>query len=171
MVILGIDPGTATTGYGVVEFSAGQLAHLTHGTIRTSSNKSLPTRLQIIHEELVLLFERFTPDVVAVEQLFFNRNTTSALSVGHARGVVLLTAAQHGAAVVEYTPLQVKQGVSGEGRADKAQVAFMVRILLSLQQTPSPDDAADALAVAICHAHCHSSQLRIAGSNNGGWPS
>lgn len=169
MVIIGIDPGTALTGYGVIELSAGELLYRTHGVIKTPAKVPLPMRLKSIDDTLQQLFETYGPDVVAVEQLFFSRNVSSALSVGHARGVVLLGAAQYGAGVVEYTPLQVKQAVSGEGRASKSQVAFMVRVLLSMDQTPTPDDAADALAIAICHAHSVAASSRMAhGSDYGG---
>ncbi len=162
MVILGIDPGTATTGYGVVEFRAGQLKHCRHGSIRTPAKQGLPHRLKSIYTEVRDLIDETSPDTVAVEQLFFSRNTTSALAVGHARGVILLAAAERGLRVVEYTPMQVKQSISGYGGADKMQVTFMVRALLSLNQNPTPDDAADALAIAICHAHAVTAEGRMA---------
>lgn len=161
-MILGIDPGTATTGFGVVDFSAGQLTHCRYGSIRTPARRPLPARLKTIYGEMMALIDDHSPDVVAVEQLFFSRNATSALAVGHARGVILLAAAERGLEVVEYTPMQVKQSVSGQGGAGKAQVAFMVRALLSLDQNPTPDDAADALAIAICHAHSVTAEGRIA---------
>ena len=161
MVIIGIDPGTATTGYGVVDYTAGRLTHREHGTIRTPAGASPAKRLQFIHEAAAELIEAHAPAVIAVEQLFFSRNTTSALAVGQARGVILLAAAQRGVDVVEYTPMQVKLAVTGEGGAGKAQVAFMVRALLSLDQTPRPDDAADALAIAVCHAHSETAAARL----------
>lgn len=164
MIILGIDPGTATAGFGVVEFSKGKLSPVGYGTIRTPAGLPLPTRLRQIYEDAQELLRRYRPDVVAVEQLFFSRNVTTAFAVGQARGVFLLCAAQHDLAVAEYTPHQVKQAVTGEGRAVKAQVAFMVRALLGLSETPRPDDAADALAIAICHAHTVSTVSRIQGS-------
>lgn len=159
---MGIDPGTATTGYGVVAFRVGKLAPLAYGTIETPAKLSLPERLKEIFRQMNGLLELHQPDVVAVEQLFFSRNTTTAFSVGQARGVLLLAAAERGLYVAEYPPQQVKQAVTGEGRADKRQVAFMVRALLGLTEFPKPDDAADALAIAICHAHHHSSALRLA---------
>lgn len=164
MIILGIDPGTATAGYGVVELSKGTLSPVGYGTIRTPAGLPLPLRLRQIYEDSQQLLRMYRPDVVAVEQLFFSRNVTTAFAVGQARGVFLLCAAQHDLAVVEYTPHQVKQAVTGEGRAAKAQVAFMVRALLGLKETPRPDDAADALAIAICHAHTTSTMARVEGS-------
>lgn len=154
---MGIDPGTATTGYGVVSFRAGKLSPLEYGTIETPARTPLPQRLHQIFDEMHRLLEHFHPDVIAVEELFFSRNTTTAFSVGQARGIFLLAAAQRGVEVAEYAPQQVKQSVTGQGRADKHQVAFMVRALLGLREFPKPDDAADALAIAICHAHHHSS--------------
>lgn len=162
MIIMGMDPGTATTGYGVVAFRVGELEPLAYGAIETPARLSLPQRLKEIFQQMHGLLELYQPDVVAVEELFFSRNTTTAFSVGQARGVLLLAAAQRGLKVVEYPPHQVKQAVTGQGRADKRQVAFMVRALLGLKEFPKPDDAADALAIAICHAHHHTSALRLA---------
>jgi len=164
LIIIGIDPGTATAGYGVVHSSAGRLRALEYGTIRTPPRQGLPLRLKSIYTEITAVLDRYSPDVMAVEQLFFNRNVTSALSVGQARGIFLLAAAQSGLKVAEYTPPEVKQSVTGDGGADKAQIAFMVRALLGLRETPRPDDAADALAIAICHAHTSATAARIAGS-------
>lgn len=161
MIILGIDPGTATAGFGVVEFSKGKLSPVGYGTVRTPAGLPLPQRLRQIYEDAHELLRRYRPDVVVVEQLFFSRNVTTAFAVGQARGVFLLCAAQHGLPVVEYPPHQVKQAVTGVGRAGKAQVAFMVRALLGLKETPRPDDAADALAIAICHAHAASTVARL----------
>lgn len=163
MIIIGIDPGTATTGYGIIHASGGRLRALEYGTIRTSARQDLPVRLHKIYSEIAALLDQYSPDVMAVEQLFFNRNVTSALLVGQARGVFLLAAAQCGLKVAEYTPPEVKQSVTGDGGADKAQIAFMVRALLGLRETPRPDDAADALAIAICHAHTSATAARIAG--------
>lgn len=161
MIILGIDPGTATAGFGVVDASGGRLAPVGYGTIRTPSHIPLPERLRRIYDDASELLRRYDPDVVAVEQLFFRRNVTTAFAVGQARGVFLLCAAQHGLEVVEYTPHQVKQAVTGEGGAVKAQVGYMVRAVLGLRETPRPDDAADALAIAVCHAHTASTNSRI----------
>lgn len=154
MVILGIDPGTATTGYGVVfGDGAGNLVARAYGCVRTEPGVSAELRLLKIHRQLTALVQEFSPDVISIEQIFFNKNVTTALSVGHARGIALLVAAQHGISISEFTPLQVKQTVAGYGRADKRQVQQMVRTLLALQTDPKPDDAADALALAICCAH------------------
>lgn len=153
MLILGIDPGTAIMGYGLIEQQKNRLKAVHYSCWRTAAGSPLAERLLILHEGLSLLLEEYHPDCVAVEELFFNRNTTTALSVGQARGIVLLAAAQQGMPVYEYTPLQVKQAVVGYGKAEKAQVQQMVRSLLSLTEVPKPDDTADALAIAICHAH------------------
>lgn len=151
MRVLGIDPGTAITGYGVVEGTAGTLNALAFGVIRTSAAQSLPQRLQAIYRQLRALLAEWQPASAAVEELFFNANVRTAMSVGQARGVALLALADAGLEIAEYTPTQVKQALTGYGDADKVQVQAMVRLLLRLQQPPVPDDAADALAVAICH--------------------
>jgi crossover junction endodeoxyribonuclease RuvC len=151
---MGIDPGIAITGYGLVRKGRqGSGTALDHGCLRTPAHTELSSRLLKLHRELSAMLESHQPDVMAVEQLFFNRNTTTAFTVGQARGVVLLTAAEHGVPVVEYTPLQVKQAVVGYGRAEKQQVQQMVKALLNLPEIPKPDDVADALAIAICHLH------------------
>lgn len=153
MRVLGIDPGTATTGYGVVEEVNGDLKPLAFGVIRTPADRPLPARLQLIYRALRELAVKWGPTVAAVEELFFSRNVRTAMSVGQARGVTLLALADIGLNVAEYTPLAIKQAVTGYGNADKAQVQEMVRLLLGLAEVPRPDDAADALAVAICHLH------------------
>lgn len=154
MIILGIDPGTALTGYGVIQTDRrGKLTVLGFGTIRTPAKQGLDTRLTCIYQAVEELIKEFRPECLAIEQLFFNRNISSALAVGHARGVVILAAAHHQLSTFEYTPLQVKQSVTGMGRAPKEQVGYMVRVLLNLREIPKPDDVADALAVGICHAH------------------
>ena len=155
MLVLGIDPGTALCGYGVVEEEddRGDLRLIEYGAIATSADLPLPERLQIVHANLVELIERRQPVAMAVEELFFARNVRTALSVGHARGVILLAAAQAGLAVYEYTPRQVKQAIAGYGSASKEQVQEMVRLVLNLDFVPEPDDAADAVAIAICHLH------------------
>lgn len=150
--IMGIDPGTAITGYSVIGYTGGAFRVYEYGAVRTESGMALPARLGILHRSLADIISRHSPDHFAVEELFFNKNVKTALSVGHARGVSMLAAVQSGIPVYEYTPLQVKQAVVGHGRAAKEQVQFMVRALLGLRETPSPDDVADALAVAICHA-------------------
>jgi len=153
MLVLGIDPGTAITGYGLVKGEDDALTLVTHGAITTPSDWPLPERLQRIYQELTALIEDGQPTAVAVEELFFSKNVRTALSVGQARGVTLLAAANAGLPIHEYTPLQVKQAIAGYGRATKDQVQQMVKMLLGLDSVPQPDDAADAIAVAICHIH------------------
>lgn len=153
MIILGIDPGYAITGYGIIIKDNGNLKALDYGVIATPAKSYFPLRLRDIHESLSHLISEFKPDCVAIEELFFSRNTTTAIGTAQARGVAVLAAAQAGKPVFEYTPLQVKVAVTGYGRAEKFQIQEMVKRLLILKQQPKPDDAADALAVAICHAH------------------
>lgn len=150
MIILGIDPGIADTGYGVIQTEGHELACLNYGSIKTKAGTPLPERLEIINKELNKIIKKYKPNLMAVEQLFFCKNVKTALVVGHARGVVLLTAKQNEVPVVEFTPLQVKQAVSSYGQASKAQVQKMVKLILNLKEIPKPDDAADALAAAIC---------------------
>lgn len=153
MLTLGIDPGTAITGYGLVREEAGGLALIDCGVITTPAGQPLPARLQTIYQELSSLVARLQPAVAAVEELFFSRNVRTALSVGHARGVALLALADAGLPIYEYKPAEVKQAIAGYGGADKHQVQEMVRMLLNLDHVPQPDDAADAVAVAVCHIH------------------
>src|SRR3954447_24782644 len=153
MLVLGIDPGTANTGYGVVMRRGGRLAALDGGVIATPAGLPLERRLATIHARVCALIEEHEPEAVALESLYFGANATSALAVGHARGVVMLAAGQRGIACAGYTPQQIKGAVCGSGRADKEQVIRMVQALLSLTDPPRPDHAADALAVAICHAN------------------
>jgi crossover junction endodeoxyribonuclease RuvC len=153
MLVLGIDPGTAITGYGLVKGEDDSLTLVDYGAITTSSDQPLPERLQHIYRELTALIQDRQPTAVAVEELFFSKNVRTALSVGQARGVALLVSANAGLPIHEYTPLQVKQAIAGYGRATKDQVQQMVRMLLALDSVPQPDDAADAIAVAICHIH------------------
>jgi crossover junction endodeoxyribonuclease RuvC len=154
MVVIGIDPGTATTGYGLVrENEDGSLALVDYGVILTPAKMDMPERLLELHRQLTQILLLHRPYSGAVEKLFFQRNVRTALSVGQARGVALLSLAEQGLRIGEYTPLEVKQAVAGYGKADKNQVQHMVRALLSLNEIPTPDDAADALAVAICHIH------------------
>jgi crossover junction endodeoxyribonuclease RuvC len=156
MIVLGIDPGTAATGYGLVrENPDGSLALVTYGVIDTPAKKPMPERLLELHKSLHNLILLHRPATSAVEKLFFQSNTRTAISVGQARGVALLALAQAGLQVAEYTPLQVKSAVTGYGAAGKDQVQQMVRALLNLPHIPTPDDAADALAVAICHLHSY----------------
>jgi len=150
--VLGIDPGLATTGFGLVEGQPGAAAVLLdHGTIRTAPPAPLATRLAELHRGLADLIAELRPDAVAVEELFFASNATTALVVGHARGVILLAAAQAAVPVFEYKPSEVKQALTGYGRADKRQMQDMLRLALGLADIPRPDDAADGVAVALCH--------------------
>lgn len=154
MLVIGIDPGTATTGYGLVQENAdGSLEAVAYGAIETPAHTPMTERLLILYQKLSELILLHRPRRAAVEKLFFQRNVTTALSVGQARGVALLALAQAGIEVAEYTPMEVKQAVAGYGGADKRQVQQMVAALLTLDEIPHPDDAADALAIAICHAH------------------
>lgn len=151
MIVMGVDPGTAITGVGVVEGRQGKFTALYYDCIYTSPRLTPSQRLGKIYDQLMDLMERFSPHQIAVEELFFNVNVKTALSVGQARGVVLLAAERNNIEVAEYTPLQVKQAVVGYGRAEKRQVQSMVKKLLALNDVPAVDDASDALAVAICH--------------------
>lgn len=153
MIIFGIDPGYAKLGYGLIEKIGNSFKAITYGVITTETDLSSAARLQKIYDQLMELIAKYQPEVMAVEELFFNKNVNTAIQVGQARGVALLTGANAQIAVYEYTPLQVKQGVVGYGRASKNQVRQMVKILLNLSELPKKADSADALAVAICHGH------------------
>ena len=152
MIILGIDPGLAIVGYGVIECIGNRYKPIDCGCITTDSKILFPNRLKIIYDEMLSLIDKYKPDDVAMEELFFNKNVKTAIKVGQARGVEILAAINKGLDVYEYTPLQIKQSVVGYGRAEKRQVQEMVKLLLNLKEIPKPDDAADALAVAICHS-------------------
>jgi crossover junction endodeoxyribonuclease RuvC len=151
MRVLGLDPGTASTGYGIIDSIDGRLSLVTYGVIKTPAGESASIRLQFIYNELNDLIAKYQPDGAGVEELFFGRNVTTALSVGQARGVLLLALANANIPIGEYSPPKIKDAVTGYGKADKAQVQLMVRNLLDLEETPRPDDAADGLAVAITH--------------------
>ncbi|MFC5469460.1 crossover junction endodeoxyribonuclease RuvC [Cohnella suwonensis] len=153
MRVLGIDPGIAIMGFGFIDKSGHKLTPVQYGCIQTEAGTPQEVRLKQIYESSCELLDRYQPDTVAVEKLFFNKNVTNAFSVGQARGVFMLAAAQRGLPISEYTPMQVKQAVVGYGGAEKKQVQEMVKMLLKLATIPKPDDVADALAVAICHAH------------------
>ncbi len=153
MTILGIDPGLATMGFGVVSVDGARVTHIRHGVVTTPPNTPLEQRLLSIAEDFEALLTTFRPDMISIEELFFGNNVTTGLSVAHSRGVVLMLAAKYHLPVAEYKPSQVKQAVVGYGNAEKRQVMDMVQRLLHLPQLPRPDDAADALAVAICHAY------------------
>lgn len=152
MIILGIDPGIAIVGFGVVENIKEKNRCIDYGVINTSKDLSVPERLMLISKGLESLIDKYKPDAIAVEELFFNTNVKTAITVAHARGVILLTAMNKCCSLYEYTPLQIKQGLTGYGRADKMQIQQMVKVLLKLDKIPRPDDAADALAVALCHS-------------------
>ncbi|HEU0113814.1 MAG TPA: crossover junction endodeoxyribonuclease RuvC [Thermomicrobiales bacterium] len=160
MITLGVDPGTARLGYGVV--LAGEApTMLEFGVIETAAGTPMPDRLSALYDGLIALIGKHAPTVLAVEQLFFARNVTNAMTVGQARGVVLLAAARSGLPVAEYTPAEVKQAVVGYGKADKGQMQEMVRLILGLERPPRPDDAADALAVALCHTQTAPFRARL----------
>lgn len=162
MLVIGIDPGTASTGYGLIrQLPNGQLDMVNYGLISTAAGQPLPARLLDLYSALIEVVEQYKPDSAAVEKLFFQRNVSTALSVGQARGVALLALAMAKVTVDEYTPSEVKLAVCGYGNADKQQMQSMVKALLKMNQIPAPDDAADALAVAICH--CHSYKMRHLG--------
>jgi len=161
MVILGIDPGYAIVGAGVVNYIGNKFELLEACAVTTKAGTEFTKRLNSIYDGVEQLITAHKPAAMAIEKLFFNTNTTTAIDVAQARGVILLAAARHSVPVFEYTPLQVKQSVTGYGRADKKQVQEMVRLLLNLSACPKPDDVADALAIAICHAHSAGSLLRF----------
>jgi crossover junction endodeoxyribonuclease RuvC len=164
MLVIGIDPGTASTGYGLIRQSQNnQLELVDYGLISTAAGRPMPARLLDIYSALSDVLERYQPDSAAVEQIFFQRNVKTALMVGQARGVALLSLAKMEVTVDEYTPSEIKLAVSGYGNADKNQMQTMVKALLKMDHLPKPDDAADALAVAICH--CHSYKLRHLGED------
>lgn len=161
MRVMGIDPGIAIVGFGFVDKEGHKLAPVQYGSIETKADTAPETRLLQVYESACALMDKYKPDAVAVEKLFFNRNVTTAFTVGQARGVIILAAVQRAIAVAEYTPLQVKQAVVGYGKAEKRQVQEMVRMFLRLAKAPKPDDVADALAIAICHAHSAVLQQKI----------
>jgi crossover junction endodeoxyribonuclease RuvC len=171
MRILGIDPGLANTGYGVIEHDGQRSRMLTNGCIVTGSTTPLSQRLQKIYDELVLVIDKFHPEVACLEQLFFSVNVKSAMAVGEGRGVAILATAKANLPLAEYTPQQIKQAVTGHGGARKGQIERMVKVLLNLEEAPATNHAADALAVAICHAHSFRySQLVVASLQKSGSP-
>ena len=152
MIILGIDPGYATIGYGVVRKEGANLSAVDYGVIQTPKEESIPVRLAILDDAMTAIINKFKPDAVSVEELFFNTNITTGIKVAQARGVILLCAIKKCGKLYEYTPLQIKQALTGNGRAEKQQIQYMVKALLKLDKIPKPDDVADALATAVCHA-------------------
>ena len=159
MRILGIDPGIATIGFGIIDFNNSKYRFINCGIISTPTHTPLSSRLSTIYDDITELINAFRPDAVAIEELFFNTNITTGISVAHGRGVILLACAKAGIKIYEYTPLQVKQSVVGYGRAEKKQVMEMVKRLCCLKEEPKPDDAADAVALALCHARSCTSLL------------
>ncbi|MGN0163691.1 MAG: crossover junction endodeoxyribonuclease RuvC [Candidatus Ornithomonoglobus sp.] len=153
MIIIGVDPGYAIVGIGVLEYKGNKFRPLEYGAITTPAGMSTVDRLKKIYDEMTLLINKYNPDAVAIEELFFNSNQKTAINVAQARGVILVAVRNKNVPIYEYTPLQVKQSVTGYGRADKKQIQNMVKLLLNLNVIPKPDDAADGLALAICHAH------------------
>ncbi|MBR1970435.1 MAG: crossover junction endodeoxyribonuclease RuvC [Clostridia bacterium] len=153
MRILGIDPGLAIVGYGVVDKEGNAYKTIYYDAITTQAHTPIENRIKIIYDEINLIIEKFKPDVLSIEELFFNNNAKTALAVGQARGVVLLSAVEHNIPIYEYTPLQVKQALTGYGRASKMQIQQMMKSMLGLKEIPKPDDVADALAIAICHGN------------------
>jgi crossover junction endodeoxyribonuclease RuvC len=153
MRILGIDPGLATIGYGIIDVENSKSKVISYGVISTPKDKTMPERLAIIEADLTTIIDKFSPDEVAIEELFFNTNITTGINVAHARGVIVLTCLKKCGKLFEYTPLQIKQALTGYGRAEKRQIQEMTRTFLSLKSIPRPDDAADALAVALTHSH------------------
>ena len=163
MRILGIDPGYAILGYGVLDMKGNKFEVVAYGSILTDNSMEMPQRLKLLYEELSEIIRRYQPEEASIEELFFNNNAKTAILVGEARGVAVLACAQAGLAISEYTPLQIKQALVGYGRADKKQMQAMVKAILNLESVPKPDDTADALAAAICHGHAggHKRPLRI----------
>ena len=153
MRILGIDPGYAILGYGILDMTGNHFSVVTYGSVLTDAKMDMPSRLQVLYDSLSELIETYRPEEAAIEELFFNSNAKTAILVGEARGVAVLACAHGGLKISEYTPLQIKQALVGYGRAEKAQVQSMVKAILHLETIPKPDDTADALAAAICHGH------------------
>ncbi len=161
MRILGIDPGYAIVGYGVVDYCSCRFCVAGYGAITTKAHKPFPERLLDIYNDMLSVIDKYKPDCLAIEKLYFNTNTTTAIDVAQARGVIILAAKRRGLEIFEYTPLQVKQAVTGYGRAEKNQVMEMVKSILCLKAVPKPDDTADALALAVCHGHYSGSKYSI----------
>ncbi len=161
MKILGIDPGFAIVGYGVIDHTGNKFKTIKYGAVTTEANEDMFLRFKKIYDSLTEIINEHKPDAMAIEELFFNSNQKTAINVAQARGIILLSALNANVPVFEYTPLQVKQAVVGYGRADKGQVQQMVKALLNLEKVPKPDDTADALAIAICHAHSSGSLTNL----------
>ena len=155
MIILGIDPGYAIVGFGVLEYKNNHFSVIDYGAITTDAGTPFNRRLEHIYDEMTELLQKYRPDAMSIEKLFYNSNAKTVIDVSQARGVIMLAAQKNGVPAFEYTPLQVKQAVVGYGRAEKAQVQQMTKAILNLEKVPKPDDTADALAIAICHAHSY----------------
>jgi len=167
LIVIGFDPGLAILGYGIVRQEGYNVKAIGHGVIETHSSQNMTSRLLKLFTEVQNLIDLHKPDVVAVEEIFFSKNTKTAIAVAHARGIVLVAAALKSLPLYEYTPLQVKQALTGYGRAQKSQIQQMVKLLLGLNEIPKPDDAADALAVAICHINSSTMINKIEGKRGG----
>lgn len=163
MKILGIDPGYAILGYGIVEMTGNRFKVCDYGAVTTDAGMEMPDRLKILYQSLMDIIAEHEPDVASVEELFFNTNAKTAILVGQARGVAVLACANSGLEINEYTPLQIKQALVGYGRADKKQVQAMIKTILNLKAVPKPDDTADALAAAVCHGHAAGTKNRLKG--------
>ena len=161
MVILGIDPGYAIVGYGVIDFNGYDLKTIGYGAITTEANTRFDLRLNDIYNDCITIMDKYHPDVMSMERLYFTNNRTTGIDVAQARGVILLAAVRSGIPIAEYTPLQVKQSITGYGKAHKAQVMEMTKNILKLKAVPRPDDTADALAIAVCHAHTANAAERM----------
>lgn len=161
MIILGIDPGYATIGYGIIEKTGNILRPIDYGVITTPKEESIPVRLAMLDESMTKIISKFNPNAISVEELFFNTNITTGIKVAQARGVILLCAIKQCGHLYEYTPLQIKQALTGNGRAEKKQIQYMVKALLGLKDVPKPDDVADALAAAVCHANMADYKHRV----------
>ncbi len=159
MRILGIDPGYAIMGYGILDYNGNRFKAVDYGSIETEAHTPMPLRLSQLYDGLNEVIQKYHPEEASIEELFFNSNTTTAIKVGEARGVALLACEKNGLSVSEYTPLQIKQALVGYGRAEKKQVQNMVKVILNLPEVPKPDDTADAVAAAICHAHSRNNRV------------
>ena len=163
MRILGIDPGYAILGWGIIDMKGNHFKVVDYGAVTTDAKMEMPDRLKVLYNSLMDIIVKYEPDVASIEELFFNTNAKTAILVGQARGVAVLACANSGLEIDEYTPLQIKQALVGYGRAEKKQVQLMVKTILNLQTVPKPDDTADALAAAICHGHAAGSKSRLKG--------
>ena len=159
MRIIGIDPGFAIMGYGILDYNGNRFKTVHYGSIGTKAGVPMPERLKLLYDGLTEIIQEYKPDEASIEELFFNRNVTTAIGVGEARGIALLACVEGGLSVSEYTPMQIKQALVGYGKAEKKQVQTMVKTILNLKEVPKPDDTADAVAAAICHAHSRNSRV------------